>query len=70
MSDTLFIALQHLLPQHLLSRGVGRLAASRVSFIKNTFISRFAAAYDINMAEAPRKTRWPMRASTTFSPAP
>jgi len=52
MSDTLFIALQHLLPQHLLSRGVGRLAASRVSFIKNTFISRFAAAYDINMAEA------------------
>ena len=52
MSDTLFIALQHLIPQHLLSRGTGWLAATRIKTIKNTFISRFAKAYDVNMAEA------------------
>lgn len=52
MTDSLFIALQHILPQHLLSRGVGWLAATRIKPIKNTFIRRFAAAYDINMAEA------------------
>jgi phosphatidylserine decarboxylase len=52
MSDTLFIALQHILPQHLLSRGTGWLAATRIKAIKNTFISRFAKAYDVNMAEA------------------
>lgn len=49
---TLFIALQHLLPQHLLSRGVGWLAATRITSIKNLFISRFAANYNIDMSEA------------------
>ena len=49
---SLFIAFQHLVPQHLLSRGIGRLAASQNTFIKNTFIKNFAAQYDINMAEA------------------
>jgi phosphatidylserine decarboxylase len=49
---SLFIAFQHIVPQHLLSRGVGRLAASQNTFIKNTFIKNFAAQYDINMAEA------------------
>ena len=52
MSDTLFITLQHLLPQHLLSRGTGWLASTRIKAIKNTFIRRFAQAYDVNMAEA------------------
>lgn len=52
MSDTLFIVLQHLIPQHLLSRGTGWLAATRIKTIKNTFISRFAKAYNVNMAEA------------------
>lgn len=52
MSDTLFIVLQHLIPQHLLSRGTGWLAATRIKSIKNTFISRFAKAYNVNMAEA------------------
>ena len=41
MSDTLFITLQHLLPQHLLSRGTGWLASTRIKAIKNTFIRRF-----------------------------
>ena len=49
---SLFITFQHIVPQHLLSRGVGRLAASQNTLIKNTFIKNFAAQYDINMAEA------------------
>ena len=49
---SLFINFQHIVPQHLLSRGVGRLAASENTFVKNTFIKNFAAQYDVNMAEA------------------
>ena len=47
-----FIALQRALPQHLLSRAVGRLASSEAPFIKSPFINLFARAYDVNMAEA------------------
>ena len=50
--SALFIGFQHLVPQHLLSRGVGYLAASENTLIKNTFIKNFVANYDINMAEA------------------
>ena len=49
---SLFITFQHIVPQHLLSRGVGRLAASENTFVKNTFIKNFAAKYQVNMAEA------------------
>ncbi len=48
----LFALLQHLLPQHLLSRLVGRLADCQVGWVKNTFIGLFNRAYAINMAEA------------------
>ncbi|MBP8111452.1 MAG: phosphatidylserine decarboxylase [Agitococcus sp.] len=49
---SLFITFQHIVPQHLLSRSVGYLAASENTFVKNTFIKNFAAKYQINMAEA------------------
>ncbi len=49
---SLFITFQHIVPQHLLSRGVGRLAASENTLVKNTFIKNFAAKYQVNMAEA------------------
>ena len=49
---SLFITFQHLVPQHLLSQGVGLLAASQNKLIKNAFIKNFAAQYDINMSEA------------------
>lgn len=49
---SLFIGFQHVVPQHLLSRFVGNLAASKNSFVKNTFIKNFVANYDINMGEA------------------
>lgn len=52
LTDKLFIGLQYLLPQHLLSRLVGLLAESRHPAIKQTFINRFAARYRINMDEA------------------
>lgn len=52
MRDSLFIALQHLLPQHLLSRGAGLLAESRTPWIRDAFIQRFAARYQVDMSEA------------------
>ncbi|MDR2213090.1 MAG: archaetidylserine decarboxylase [Pseudomonadales bacterium] len=47
-----FILLQYLLPQHLLSRLVGRLAASTRPWLKNFFIRRFARRYRVDMREA------------------
>lgn len=47
-----FIRLQHLTPQHALSRLVGRFADSTVPGVKNTLIKRFIAAYDVDMSEA------------------
>lgn len=52
MNDALFIALQRITPQHLLSRLVGYLAASETPFIKSLFIEKFANHYGVNMAEA------------------
>lgn len=43
---------QYLLPQHALSRFVGKLAASTTPWIKDSFIQRFAARYSIDMSEA------------------
>ena len=47
-----FIRLQHLTPQHALSRLVGRFADSTVPGVKNTLIKRFIDAYDVDMREA------------------
>jgi len=52
MKQTLFLLLQQLLPQHALSRLVGRLADCRVPWLKNLLIRRFIAAYGVNMQEA------------------
>ncbi|WP_290701480.1 archaetidylserine decarboxylase [Amphritea sp.] len=52
MKDSLFILLQHLLPQHLLSRAVGYLAESRCNWIRRPFIKTFAKQYKVNMSEA------------------
>ena len=48
----IFIALQFLLPQHLLSRLIGQLAASKTPLIKNTLINMFASFYNIDFDEA------------------
>ena len=52
MKDKLFILLQHLLPQHLLSRLVGRIADCRIPWVKNLFIGRFHKHYGIDMSLA------------------
>ena len=43
---------QYLLPQHALSRLVGKLAASKTPWLKDAFIRRFAARYQVDMSEA------------------
>lgn len=52
MKDSLFILLQHLLPQHLLSRLVGRLAECRTPWVKNLFINWFRQRYQVDMSQA------------------
>lgn len=50
--DKLLTLIQYLVPQHLLSRLVGWVAATRIDWIKNTFIGQFARRYQVDMSEA------------------
>lgn len=56
MLDRLFILLQHILPQHCLSRLTGRLAECRTPWLKNTLIKAFANHFIVNMQEAERES--------------
>lgn len=49
-----FIALQHVLPQHALSRLAGSLAASENPWLRDRLIRRFVAAYGVDLSEAAR----------------
>ena len=49
-----FIWLQRALPHHAVSRSAGKLASSRVPWLKNLLIKRFIEAYDVDMGEAAR----------------
>ncbi|ASP38884.1 phosphatidylserine decarboxylase [Bacterioplanes sanyensis] len=55
VKDSLFIASQYLVPQHGLSRLIGRLAASETSWIKNPLIKGFQKQFGIDMTDAKRK---------------
>src|SRR6185312_14684666 len=48
----LFVAMQHLLPQHFLSRQVHRLARSRVKPVKNALIGSFVRHFWPDMSDA------------------
>lgn len=48
----LFVALQHLLPQHFLSRQAHRLARCRVKPVKNALIGSFARHFHPDMSDA------------------
>jgi phosphatidylserine decarboxylase len=50
--DQLFIFLQFIAPQHLLSRLVGWLANTEISWIRGPFIRGFARHFDVAMSEA------------------
>ncbi|WP_086930324.1 archaetidylserine decarboxylase [Agarilytica rhodophyticola] len=52
MKSFIFITLQYLTPQHLLSRCVGWFAATKIHWIKSLFINKFVATYKVNMNEA------------------
>lgn len=52
MADRLFILLQHLAPQHLLSRGAGALARCRLRWVSQPFIHWFIRRYGVDMSEA------------------
>lgn len=52
LKSMLFIFLQYITPQHLLSRVAGWFASSTIIPLKNTLISRFVRAFDVNMEEA------------------
>ncbi len=55
LKTTLFLGLQHLLPQHTLSRWVGKLADSKISFIKNGLIRLALRHYKIDVSTAKNK---------------
>jgi len=50
--DRLFIGLQHLLPQHLLSRAVHAIARVRARPFKNLLIRAFLRSYAVDLSEA------------------
>jgi len=52
VKETLFILLQKIAPQHLISRLVGALAECTQPAIKNQFISWFIAKYNVDMSQA------------------
>jgi phosphatidylserine decarboxylase len=52
MSARIFVALQYLLPQHLLSRLVGALARSRAAWIRRPLLAFFLRTYRPDLSEA------------------
>ncbi len=52
--SAVFIALQHILPQHALSRLAGGLAASESPWLRDRLIRRFVATYGVDLSEAER----------------
>jgi len=53
-SPSPFILLQHIAPQHALSRLAGTLASSQQPWLRDRLIRRFVTAYDVDMADAAR----------------
>ncbi|MFT7558187.1 MAG: phosphatidylserine decarboxylase [Flavobacteriales bacterium] len=52
MKDFLFISFQYIVPQHLLTRFVGKLASSQSVSLKNFLIKNFIAKFNVDMSEA------------------
>ncbi|WP_454726696.1 MULTISPECIES: archaetidylserine decarboxylase [Cupriavidus] len=55
LKDRLFLAGQHLAPQHLLSRLAGHVADCRAPFLKDRLIARFVRRYGVEMGDALRQ---------------
>ncbi|UAA38739.1 phosphatidylserine decarboxylase [Paraneptunicella aestuarii] len=52
LPDILKVKLQYVLPKHLLSRIVGKLAAAKAGWLTTKLIELFIKQYNVNMAEA------------------
>ena len=52
LTDSAFVAAQHLAPQHLFSRAAGAVANTTNPAIRRRFINWFIARYGVDMAEA------------------
>lgn len=52
MKNQCTLLLQHLLPQHCVSRAAGKIARCRIVWLKNWLIKKFIAYYQVNMEEA------------------
>lgn len=52
MNEKWFIRFQHWVPQHQLSRLVGKIASSENTLVKNTFIKWFVKRYNVDMSLA------------------
>ena len=61
-----FVALQRMLPKHLLSRLAGRLAKSRRRWVKALFIRMFCLFYPVDLNEARRTRRSEYRSFNDF----
>lgn len=53
--NDLFVYSQYLAPQHLISRGAGKVAECEIPRFKNALIEWFIKRYGVNMAEAERQ---------------
>lgn len=52
LSDNLKVKLQYVMPKHLLSRIVGKLAAAKLGFVTTSLIKVFIKQFKIDMSEA------------------
>ena len=68
MHPYVFIAAQYLTPQALLSRLIGALARCPWGFIKNPFIEKFIARYQVDMSQALEENPVPILTSMPFYP--
>ena len=55
LADRLFVATQHAIPQHFLSRLVYRLTRSRLDSVKNALIKAFMRGFSPDMSDAVRR---------------
>lgn len=55
LTERLFVALQYALPQHLLSRSVGRVARCRWPWVHQPLIRAFVRVFGVDLTEAERR---------------
>lgn len=70
MRKKLFVALQHIIPQHLLSRGMHKIARLKSTGFKNTLIKNFVKLYKIDMSDYGNKNEGDFESFNQFFTRP